>query len=242
MLARIALLLVAVQVGACARSAEPATPKTPTAPARAAPEAKRPTDGARAARSRPRREVEVRPRAASADGEVGRSDRAGEARAPLSPGSPADFAAAVSSARSKIDQLARGDTSGTTALAGAALSALADAIEAAPDKPERIGNLLAEVRFEAERLSRADPLSFDHARWMQAGLATAIDALEALPRGSARHMRPWLAAARRATDAIDADGFLSFQRPAVQDAFRAVVDGFAAAAQDCPREVASGHA
>ena len=100
--------------------------------------------------------------------------------------------------------------------------------------------LISEVRFEAERLARADPLSFDHARWVQAGLAAAVDGLEALPRARAGHIRPWLAAARRATDAIDADGFLSFQRHAVQDAFRAVVDGFAAASQDCARDVEIG--
>jgi hypothetical protein len=186
----------------------------------------------------PRRQVEVGTRAASA--ESARSERAGEGRARVAPGSPADFGAAASSARSKVDELARGDTSRTTDLAAGALRGLADAIAAAPDRPDRIRELIAEVRFEAERLARADPLSFDHARWMQAGLSAAIDAIEALPRGKARHMRPWLAAARRATDAIDADSFLSFQRHVVQDAFRAVVDGFAAASQDCARDVAIG--
>ena len=163
----------------------------------------------------------------------GRERRFSEPRSPLEAGSPDSFSDHVVAATAAVEKLAGTDSLGGRRAASDALSALADALESAPDKPGVIAALVAEIRFEAERLRRADPLSFGDTRWIQLGLAAALDSMEALPSGSAPDMKPWLAAARRATQAIKSGRSLSFQRAAVQDAFRTVVDAFTATARRC---------
>jgi hypothetical protein len=143
------------------------------------------------------------------------------------------FSRRIAAATAAVEKLARTESPLGRQSASEALMALADAIEAAPARPDEVAGRVAEIRFQAERLRRADPLSFGDTRWIQLALIAALDSLVALPTGRAARMRPWVAAARRATDAITPGRSLSFQRAAVQDAFRAVVDGFTAADEVC---------
>jgi hypothetical protein len=87
---------------------------------------------------------------------------------------------------------------------------------------------VAEVRFQAERLARSDALSFGQTTWIKAGLIAALDALDALEPQQREFSGT--SAARQAVMSIDARDLLGFQRPEIQDAFRATVDAFGVAA------------
>lgn len=116
--------------------------------------------------------------------------------------------------------------------AAEALLSLAE-MAAAGDCAGKIANQVAEVRFQAERLTRSDALSFGQVSWIKAGLIAVLDALDALEPGHQR-AASWSSAARQAVVSIDAQDLLGFQRPAIQDAFRATVDAFGVAARSIP--------
>ncbi|MDQ3366817.1 MAG: hypothetical protein M3680_15435, partial [Myxococcota bacterium] len=112
-----------------------------------------------------------------------------------------------------------------------ALLAIADAVSSGP---VRAGELATVIRFEAFRLARATPIDQRRVDWAKAGLVTAAAALQdAIPPTSAvvlalaRH-------ARQAADAIDANATFAFQRPAIQDALRAVFEAYSALGLDDP--------
>lgn len=65
---------------------------------------------------------------------------------------------------------------------------------------------------------------------VRSGLGAAVDALASLQPDAAPTTLLWIRAARRAVVAIEPETSLSFQRAAIQDAFRATVDACAAVA------------
>jgi hypothetical protein len=115
--------------------------------------------------------------------------------------------------------------------AGEILLRFADAIQATGRIAERgIERYLAELRFQSQRLRRAESTTFGTARWIKGGLAAALDGLEATYTGNCTALEPWAQAARQSVEAIDARSALTFQRAAIQDAFRTVSDAFVVAA------------
>lgn len=114
-----------------------------------------------------------------------------------------------------------------TLLSFAAMAAAADCRGNAAKNVERI-------RFEAERLTRSDALSFGQPGWIKSGLVAALDALDALEPPPQPRAPSATSAARRAVGSIDAHELLGFQRAAVQDAFRATLDAFAIVARSIP--------
>jgi hypothetical protein len=118
------------------------------------------------------------------------------------------------------------------------MSALAEAIDKIPGASERVADQITELRFEAQRLDRADRMSFSLAHWIQEGLVAALKALEALSPSN-EPAAFWIRQARSAARAIDENSGLAFQRAIVQDAIRATLDAFVvlgrgpAASNDC---------
>ncbi|HEX3852460.1 MAG TPA: hypothetical protein VHW01_15930 [Polyangiaceae bacterium] len=113
----------------------------------------------------------------------------------------------------------------------------------AGDCTGRFTSQLSELRFEAERLTRSDALSFGQVRWIKAGLVDALDGLDVDARRapvehsgtSSNHVGSALIdSARKAAANIDGTDLLGFQRTAVQDAFRATLDAFVVVAQPMP--------
>lgn len=90
------------------------------------------------------------------------------------------------------------------------------------------------IRFEAERLTRSDALSFGQPGWIKSGLVAALDALDALESPAQQRTPSITSAARRAVGSIDTHELLGFQRAAIQDAFRATLDAFAIVARSTP--------
>jgi hypothetical protein len=134
----------------------------------------------------------------------------------------------IQQASDDVAKLAQADeTRPHTALAHA-LSSLADVIAAA-DQNAALKPRVDELRFQAERLERGDPLNFGRAGWIQVALTSALDAWEALGYSAEKRAQIWLRNARRAVANLDPRSALSFQRAAIQEAFRATVDAFAAA-------------
>ncbi len=166
----------------------------------------------------------------------GRQRRFTRPPSPLGPGDADTFSGRVAAATAAVEGLARAMGAAPRSAAAQALRALAEAIEAAPDKPGELAGLVAEMRYEAERLRRADALAFGDTQWIQTGLSAALDALAALPVGRRSDVGPWVDDARRAVQAIAGGRSLAFQRATVQDAFRAVLVAFTAAARGCPCE------
>ncbi len=108
------------------------------------------------------------------------------------------------------------------------LSSLA-AVIAAADRGGKLKARIDEIRFEAERLEKGDPLNFGQAGWIKTGLTNALDAWEALGYGAATAAPGWLRNARRAVANLSDKEPLTFQRGALQEACRSTVDAFAAA-------------
>ena len=111
----------------------------------------------------------------------------------------------------------------------------------AVDCAGRLTGKISDIRFQAERLTRSDALSFGQTRWIKRGLSAALDGLDALEPGDAGTPRAQAApdraaparftrAARAAVAGIDAQHLLGLQRTSIQDAFRATLDAFAIAA------------
>jgi hypothetical protein len=73
-------------------------------------------------------------------------------------------------------------------------------------------------------------LSFGQAGWVKQALESALAALESLA-GDHTTSAQWLESAQHAVSGIDAQSGLTFQRAAIQDAFRATVDAFAITAE-----------
>jgi hypothetical protein len=159
------------------------------------------------------------------------------ARAEQPPAPLGSFETELERARDQVSTLAQADLAQSRTAAAAALAALGDVVAAADDR-KQLAKQLAEIRFEAERLERAQGSELGQAGWIRSGLESTLSALAALH--VANPSWPWLRIAQKAVAGIDERSSLSFQRATVQDAFRATVDAFAAMAgcreaQDKPR-------
>ena len=108
--------------------------------------------------------------------------------------------------------------------AARALQALADLVATRGD--QRVAEQIKVIRFNAERLRRKDTSKFGSAGWVKEALTSTLDALELLEADREKQVTPLSRAARRAVAGIVERDSLSFQRAAVQDAFRATVDAF----------------
>jgi hypothetical protein len=143
---------------------------------------------------------------------------------PAAPLGPLDVE--LDQARAEISKLAQAPSMSSGPAAARALASLADVLAAA-DTTKRLQAPIAEARFEAERLKRgSETLKFGQAGWVRAGLISLLDGLDALQHGPANLPSAGSRLARRAAVSIDERSSLVFQRPAIQDAFRATVDAF----------------
>jgi hypothetical protein len=122
--------------------------------------------------------------------------------------------------------------------ASSALDALAALLALEAD--HRLDEQIAAIRFNAERLGRKDISKFGSAGWIKEALSSTLDALDLRSVGREKEVSTWTRSARRAVSGIEARDSLSFQRAAVQDAFRATVDAFLFAMQSAqtPRAAA----
>lgn len=87
-----------------------------------------------------------------------------------------------------------------------------------------------EIEEEARALA-TDPGWFGRTDRARSGLLASVAALERIAERQAPELRPWIAAARAAVEAIREENPFGIERIVVQDGFRAVVDAFRAAAQ-----------
>jgi hypothetical protein len=154
----------------------------------------------------------------------------------------ASMSAGIEPARAAVLALGEAHWEDAPEASAQALRTLAAMVRAG-DCTGRFTSQLSELHFEAERLTRSDPLSFGQVRWIKAGLVDALDGLDVdARRASVEHSganlnhvgSALIASARKAAANIDATDLLGFQRTPVQDAFRATLDAFAVVAQPMP--------
>lgn len=135
-------------------------------------------------------------------------------------------------ALASVSELARADWMGSRRAASRALASLADVIEAA-DGGKRFGEQVHDVRFQAERLGLSETRSFSQGKWVKVALTRVLDAWQGLEWNGSRPAAIWGRSAQAAVAAIDEHSALSFQRGAIQDAFRTTLAAFLAAAEVC---------
>lgn len=146
------------------------------------------------------------------------------ARAPA----PRSVGEVLDQARADVLALGRADLSNLRELAARAMHSIADGVEALGER-ESVARPVLEIRAEAERLKGDDSGPFARAGWVERGLETALDALDALEPCRAALVAGWTQAARRAAAQLPERGALPFQHAAMQDAFRATVDALGVA-------------
>ena len=176
----------------------------------------------------------VRALAAAADAVLlagGQPARYGSAQPSMPAGSRRAFRECFPQVRSRVRALAAAKYPREREAAARALAALADCLAAAPGKTEAVEKSIGEIRFETARIRAAPALAPRETLWIRGALLAALAALDGLATGDGASSSTWVAAGRRATEAIDGESGLVFQRAPVQDAFRAVVDALAAAAR-----------
>jgi len=122
------------------------------------------------------------------------------------------------------------------------------AMLSAADCRELFASEISSLRFQAERLSQNDTLSFRYSRWIKQGLSDALDALDraqqAPPSAAATDKpgeptrttaaEPWTRSARAAVANIASDQLFGLQRAPIQDGFRATLDALVIAATSAP--------
>jgi hypothetical protein len=149
---------------------------------------------------------------------------ASAASPPLRPGS---VELEVEKARAMVLELGRARWTSGRLAASQALSALADVLVAA-DASGGVVAQVRELRFQAERLSRTDTSSLGEAGWVKKALTAALHGLNRLGGEERVASSKWGPAARAAVASIEERSSINLQRAAVQDAFRATIDAFAA--------------
>lgn len=155
------------------------------------------------------------------------SDAADKAKTAGMADTPPDPTSAVSAMQEALRALRSKRMTEARAAAGNALWAMADALAGtAAGTGRQVTDAVEEVRFQAQRLRRAD-FTFEGAQWSKRGLTAALDGIEELRSASAADLEPWLNAARRAVGAIASDQSITFQRAEIQDGFRTVSNVFA---------------
>jgi hypothetical protein len=144
---------------------------------------------------------------------------------------PGTFCDAVEQARHRVRALATASSHQARASAADALLAIAD-VMALDSKTAANTTELANVRLDAFGLRHRS--SFKGAQGIKVALARTIDIFAA--EWTEAELTPWIRAARRSVDTIDG-GFVVFERAAIQDAVRTVLDVIvihARATKSCP--------
>jgi hypothetical protein len=144
---------------------------------------------------------------------------------------PGTFCDALEQARMRVRALATVSSDQARASAADALLAIADVMALDPETAERTSEL-ASLRFEAFALRHRR--SFEGAQGIKAALSRATDLFASA--WTEPDVEPWIRVARRSVEAID-DGFVVFERAAIQDAVRTVLDVIvvhARATRSCP--------
>jgi hypothetical protein len=132
----------------------------------------------------------------------------------------------------RVRALATASSDRARASAADALLAIADVMALDPETAERTSEL-ASLRFEAFALRYRR--SFEGALGIKAALSRATSLIAST--WTEPDVEPWLRVARRSVDAID-EGFVVFERAAIQDAVRTVLDVIvvhARATRSCPQ-------
>lgn len=111
----------------------------------------------------------------------------------------------------------------------AVLHALARAVSTAPTASRDPSDIAMIIRYQALRLERAGVVDSRGVGWTRTGLLAAVDGLDRMAARSAVAAR-LSADARQAVEQLRTDGMFPFQRPAMQDALRAVVSAYVATA------------
>ncbi len=140
---------------------------------------------------------------------------------------PRTSAALLERARQAVAALGRSEWSSVNPAAGEALSAFADLLHARPQSPSGLEEKIADIRLQARRLTESEQTSFGPPGWIKHGLQASLEGLEQLPAARQTEAEPWLQAARTAVAAVEGQTPVTFQRAAVQDAFRTLVDALA---------------
>lgn len=141
------------------------------------------------------------------------------------PGERSAISGAITRAMAPLLLFARSSGHDAAVAAADVLAALADAIETIPGRDPKVRQDVEEIRFEAKRLRRSDRLSYELPKWIEEGLAAAVDALDRIvPANDVS--RFWIGVARQTHEGIDTKSGLPFQRAPVQDALRATTDAF----------------
>jgi len=150
----------------------------------------------------------------------------GDAEASIAEGH-STLEAAVADATADVVNLGMTSWTQVPHAASRALLSLATLVATA-DREGRLAGKVSDIRFQAERLRYGDAQSFGRATWIKDGLTAALDALDSLHPGGEEAVTGWTRASRLAVDGIEEHRSLSFQRAAVQDAFRATLDSLVA--------------
>ena len=149
----------------------------------------------------------------------------------LPEGSASDFAACAVEVRATVRKLASANYPDERSSVTKALTAFADCVAQAPDKPDEVARLVGEVRRETKRIREASSVEPKLAGWIKSALIAVVDAIDALPVDRGDYDATWVTPARRAAGAIEGDEALVFQRAPIQDAFRAAADAMVVAAR-----------
>jgi hypothetical protein len=144
---------------------------------------------------------------------------------------PGTFCAAVDEARRRVRSLATVSSHEARASAADALLAIADVMALDSQTASRTEDV-AKVRLEAFALR--NQRSFKGAQGIKSALSRATDVFAS--SWTDPTLEPWIRAARRSVDAVTG-GFVVFERAAIQDAVRTVLDiivAHAGATGACP--------
>jgi hypothetical protein len=96
--------------------------------------------------------------------------------------------------------------------AASALAALAQVLAAAAPSGSLEAHV-AEIRFQAERLSRTDTSSLGEAAWIKKALLAALEGLELLRKGRGPGSSNWSRMARQAVDSIQERSTINLRGP-----------------------------
>jgi hypothetical protein len=155
----------------------------------------------------------------------------GEAEsAPNTPSAELDHEVRLEDARADVFKLGQARWVSARLASSHALESLADLVAAhAPN--DQLARPISSIRFQAERLKRTDIRSFGEAGWIKTALEAALDAFDTREPDCENRVSPWRRSARLSVAAIEPRDSLTFQRGAIQDAFRTTLDLFLAASQ-----------
>lgn len=137
-----------------------------------------------------------------------------------------DVCETIVQARAVVLELGRTQWPYARTATARALDALANVVEAVSIERRHVSEISG-IEFQAERLQRTSSLAFGAGSWVKRALTATLDVFEKLWRRE--ELMSWMTAARAAVEGLDEGRSLSFQRAAVQDAFRTTISVFQAA-------------